>query len=603
MKLAWRIVFLFLALVAGKALMAQNNLTYKQLIEEADLFLKAGDIGFARIDYDKAVKINPADEYPRMKLAEIDRKANTQHHNDSLFEISLVNAEKYFKAGNYNLAQLEYKKSLELRPESAFIKDRLATISASAAQITPAKIEIDPQSTKTENEKISTATTEKKSYPDQKETNNDKRITKPVIAERKQPASSTEVKKPVPEQLSSVSSPFQTAVNQAEEFLAAKDFENAVQRYQVAMALKPGDKTVKAKLTSTQTLLDKQKKDQKAYNDIILAAEKAVTQKNTQQAITYYEQAAVIKPDDIEVMNIIITLRDKWTVEQNLDKGFKEIIARADILLHDNNLAEAKKNYEQARTIKPEDKYTQEKLLEISKIEAITETENLKKYKETLILAESLLNQEDYQGAFQSYSKASALEPREEYPRQKMTALTKKLNELESQYKIAYNGFITEANKAYLAKNWDVAMDNYLNALKTKSTDTLSRNQISRIVSYLDKKLITTLTLASPSVLESKEVKLPFKAIDVTKRNNHFLLVRVKNSAAGTPRLYISYGKDAQQNGGIIFRNLLKGGQYIDYVIRIVNQDRWYRLDNNWITLSVEGGSLEIENIKICADS
>jgi hypothetical protein len=214
-----------------------------------------------------------------------------------------------------------------------------------------------------------------------------------------------------------------------------------------------------------------------------------------------------------------------------------------------------------------------------------------------------LLNQEDYQGAFQSFKKASALQPREEYPRQKMTALTKKINELESQYKIAYNGFITEANKAYLAKDWDVAMDNYLNALKAKSTDTLSRNQINRIVSYLDKKSIITLTLASPSVLESKEVKLPFKAIDETKRNNHFFLIRVKNSDAGTPRLYISYGQDAQQNGGIVYRNLFKGGQYIDYVIRIVNQDRWYRLDNNWITLSVEGGSLEIESLKICADS
>ena len=146
-------------------------------------------------------------------------------------------------------------------------------------------------------------------------------------------------------------------------------------------------------------------------------------------------------------------------------------------------------------------------------------------------------------------------------------------------------------------------MDNYLKALKAKSTDTLSRNQINRIVDYLDKKSIITLTPVTPDVLEGKEVKLPFKAIEATKRNNHFIMVRVKNSSAGTPRLYLSYGQDAQKNGGIIYRNLLKGSQYIDYVIRIVNQDRWYRLDNNWITLTVEGGSLEIENLKICVDS
>jgi tetratricopeptide (TPR) repeat protein len=270
--------------------------------------------------------------------------------------------------------------------------------------------------------------------------------------------------------------------------------------------------------------------------------------------------------------------------------------------MHDNNLSEAKKSYEQARSIKPEDKYPQDKILEIGKIEAITEAENSKKYKETIVLAESLLSQEDFQGAYQSFSKASTLQPKEAYPKQKMTELTAKMKELEAQYKVAYTGYITDAGKAFQTKNWDVAMDNYLKALKAKTADTLSTNQINRIITYLDKKSILTLTPPSPTITEGTDVKLPFKAIDITKRTNHFILVRVKNSGAGTPRLYINYGQDAQKNGGIVYRNLIKGGQYIDYIIRIVNQDRWYRLDNNWITITVEGGTLEMENLKVCAD-
>jgi hypothetical protein len=173
---------------------------------------------------------------------------------------------------------------------------------------------------------------------------------------------------------------------------------------------------------------------------------------------------------------------------------------------------------------------------------------------------------------------------------------------MESQYKIAYSGYIVEATKAFQAKNWDIAMDNYIKASKAKINDSLAGNQISKIISYMDTKLITTLTPPSPSILEGKEVKLPFKAIETAKRRNHFMVVRVKSSGAGTPRLYIGYGLDAQKNGAIIYRNFLKGGQYIDYVVRIANQDRWYRLDNNWISLTVEGGSLDIANVKICAD-
>ena len=173
---------------------------------------------------------------------------------------------------------------------------------------------------------------------------------------------------------------------------------------------------------------------------------------------------------------------------------------------------------------------------------------------------------------------------------------------MDAQYKIAYNGYILEATKASHAKNWDIAMDNYLKALKAKTGDTLASNQMVKIISYMDTKLLTTLTPPSPTILEGKEIKLPFKAIESIKRRNHYLVVRVKNSAAGMPRLYIGYGMDAQKNGAIIYRNFIKGAQFTDYVVRIANQDRWYRLDNNWISITVEGGSLEIANLKLCAD-
>ena len=598
MKLALKIVLLLVVLLTGNELMAQNNLTYKQLIEEADLYLKAGDIGFARIDYTKAVTMNPTDEYPRLKLAELDRQERTQRLNDSLFEQNLLNAEKYFKAGNYNLAQIGFKKALELKPESEFIKDRLATISASVSKadqtsLTSLKIEAVKQDSPPETLKTNTV---------KQEVIIDKPINKPNVIENKQPVTVPKEQKQVTDPLPSGPTSLQAALTQADEFFGAKDYENAAQRYQTALSLKPGDKSIKSKLTATQALLDKEKKDQKIYNDIMIAAEKAVTQKNTSQAIAFYEQAAKLKPDDNAVSNKLINLRDQLVVEQQLEKSFKDIIAKADNFFHDNNLPEAKKSYEQARSIKPDDKYTQDKLLEISKIESINEVENIKKYKETLVLAEALLNQEDYQGAYQTFNKASALQPKEVYPKQKMTELTTKIKDLEAKYMIAYNGYIVDGNKAYKAKNWDIAMDNYLLALKTKPNDTISANQMNRILGYLDKKLITTLTPSSPILLEGKEVKLPFKAIDPTKRINHYFVLRVKNSGAGTPRLYLSFGQDAQKNGGIIYRNLLKGGQYVDYVIRMANQDRWYRPDNNWISLIVEGGSLEIEQLKICAD-
>ena len=305
MKLGLKIAFLLLGIIAGKGLLAQTNSAYRQLIEEADLYLKVGDIGFARIDYDKAVKMNPSDEYPRLKLAEIDRKEVTQHRIDSLFEQSLVNAEKYFKSRNFNLAQIEYNRALELKPESVFIKGRLTTIVNTASNLVnssskpePTKPENSLANLKTESAKHEITTTSPKVATQNNEKSIDKPISESPAPVFNQPISKSEAPKTAPVSLPTAPTPFQTALNQAEEFFIVKDYENAVQRYQTAISFKPGDKGVKAKLTTARALLDKQKKDQKTYSDLILAAEKAATQKSTKQALTYYEQAALLKPDD-----------------------------------------------------------------------------------------------------------------------------------------------------------------------------------------------------------------------------------------------------------------------------------------------------------------
>ena len=38
-----------------------------------------------------------------------------------------------------------------------------------------------------------------------------------------------------------------------------------------------------------------------------------------------------------------------------------------------------------------------------------------------------------------------------------------------------------------------------------------------------------------------------------------------------------------------------------DYLIRISVQDKWYREDNNWISLFVETGDIEITRVQIAA--
>jgi hypothetical protein len=62
-------------------------------------------------------------------------------------------------------------------------------------------------------------------------------------------------------------------------------------------------------------------------------------------------------------------------------------------------------------------------------------------------------------------------------------------------------------------------------------------------------------------------------------------------------KVYLNYGKDNQKNGGVVLRNL--STKENDILVRISVQDKWYREDNNWISLSIEGGTFDVSRMDV----
>jgi len=96
------------------------------------------------------------------------------------------------------------------------------------------------------------------------------------------------------------------------------------------------------------------------------------------------------------------------------------------------------------------------------------------------------------------------------------------------------------------------------------------------------------------------EKKFDFSAIEPRLRKNNYILLKARSTGKGTPKVYLNYGKDGLKNGGIVLRSLDKT-TINDYLIRISVQDKWYREDNNWISLFVETGEIEITKVQIAA--
>jgi hypothetical protein len=81
-------------------------------------------------------------------------------------------------------------------------------------------------------------------------------------------------------------------------------------------------------------------------------------------------------------------------------------------------------------------------------------------------------------------------------------------------------------------------------------------------------------------------------------RKKNYLLIKAKKKSEKAPKIFINYGKDDTKSGGFVLRGI-ENEETTDYLLRISTQDKWYRLENNWISLYPEGGDVEISSIKI----
>ena len=99
-------------------------------------------------------------------------------------------------------------------------------------------------------------------------------------------------------------------------------------------------------------------------------------------------------------------------------------------------------------------------------------------------------------------------------------------------------------------------------------------------------------------IMADSEQKFTFKAIEMRLRKNNYIIIKARKTGETEPKVYLNYGIDGQKSGGIVLRSI-KSQETGDYMVRVSIQDRWYRLDNNWISVYSEGGEVEVSRMQI----
>jgi hypothetical protein len=100
---------------------------YQNAVALADQQFNSRDYSNAKNSYGKALEIRPEENYPKEKIAEVDRILAQQELDENYRTIILV-ADEFFNSESWNEAKTEYEKALEIKPDENYPKSQIVKI-------------------------------------------------------------------------------------------------------------------------------------------------------------------------------------------------------------------------------------------------------------------------------------------------------------------------------------------------------------------------------------------------------------------------------------------------------------------------------------------
>jgi len=428
---------------------------YNDAIAKADNLMMAKDYSGARIFFEEALKIQPAETYPRQKIGEIDNILADQQKavadrqaKDKTYNDAVKNGDMYFSMKNYIDARNEFNKALAAKPDETYPKNKIS--------------EID----------------------------NIQKAEQKALAD-------TRAKEDA----------YNAAMTQANAALVQKQYGLAKDQYQKALSFKPEDATAKSKITEIDAILkqeqDKVAADQarkKQYNDAVARGDKLLAAKDYSNArMAYVEASGIIQAESYPVQKIadidkILADQQKALADkQAKDKAYGDAIKNGDMYVAQKSYNDARNEYNKALSIKPEETYPKNKIAEIDNMirteqKALADAKAKEDaYNAAISSGNNAYNQRKYEEAKGFYNQALKIMPGDTYAKTQITLIDNLLAEQEKKKEEdqarlkQYNDLIALADKAFDAANYPLAKDNYQKALAVMPDNPYPKQKIARI--------------------------------------------------------------------------------------------------------------------------
>jgi tetratricopeptide (TPR) repeat protein len=257
---------------------------------------------------------------------------------------------------------------------------------------------------------------------------------------------------------------------------------------------------------------DKQKKE---FDKLIQEGDGKMTASKYEEAMSKYESALNIFPNDKPAKDKYDEAERKYKeflANKNQDALYAQLIKDADNLYKNLDWENSKNKYNEALAIRSTENYPRNQIVEIDK--KLLELENQKKYKAIIARADQEFNNENFETCINSYEEALQILSKDVYAQKQIDAAKAALlaiaNDKSKQEEIErrYKALIASADDLFSKKQYLECIAKYKNASEIKPSEDYPLTQIDKANTALNasKPPITTPPVEDPNLAEFKRL-------------------------------------------------------------------------------------------------
>ena len=454
--------------------MADQDAAYKAAIADGDARFAAKEWPESLTAFQKALSMKPEEAYPQKKVAEINALMKSEQQRQDAYNAAIAKADELFAAATYVDAKAKYQEALSIIPNQDYPTQKIAEIEALL------KKRADSEALYAQLIQSGDALLGEKKYQASIE---QYQQALQIKAQEAYPAQKIKEIEAILAAIAEKDSKYKEAIAAADKNRDSQQYPAAISKYQEAASIKPKESYPVEQIGIIQALLDGLAKKDANYQALISAADEKYQQQAWQVALEKYKEALAVKPQESYPQTKIQEIEATLKAIAEKEAAYNQAIAEADASYKAKDWPHALTKYQSASTIKPEEQYPKDKIAELNTILGDIAAENAK-YNALIGEADQLFDAKDYPTSKEKYAAALAVKKQEYYPQERIQAIDAILAKMAENQR-QYDLLIKDADKLFMKSSWDASLEKYQAALQIIPNETHPKEQIAIINSKL----------------------------------------------------------------------------------------------------------------------